>query len=162
MPTEIRQTPAASPAAVDCAVKPQPSPGAATAHGFPVIFFDGVCGLCNKWIDFVMRHDRAEVFRFSPLQGETARDWLQMAPEESLNSVVLADASGVHRKTDAVWRILQRLGGIWRIAGALLRFVPPPVRNWGYDFVARHRYKWFGKKATCRLPSAAERARFLP
>ena len=98
----------------------------------------------------------------SPLQGETARDWLQIAPDESLNSVVLLDSQGIHRKTDAVWRMLAQLGGAWRIAGWLLRMIPRPVRNLGYDLVARHRYRWFGKKETCRLPTFGERARFLP
>lgn len=128
----------------------------------PVIFFDGVCGLCNHWIDFVLSRDRNRLFHFAPLQGETARDWLKMGPHEELSSVVLLDARGIHRKTDAVWRMLVQLGGVCRIAGRLLRLVPRPVRNWGYDFVARHRYRWFGKKESCRLPTPDERARFLP
>jgi predicted DCC family thiol-disulfide oxidoreductase YuxK len=127
-----------------------------------VIFFDGVCGLCNAWIDFVIARDSQGRFRFSPLQGTTARDWLQMTPETSLDSVTLVDAAGIHRKSEAVWRILVQLGGAWRPLGWLLRLVPYPLRNWGYDFVARRRYRWFGKKETCRLPTPAERARFLP
>jgi predicted DCC family thiol-disulfide oxidoreductase YuxK len=127
----------------------------------PVIFFDGVCGLCNAWVDFVVARDRQGRFRFSPLQGEAARDWLQMTPETSLDSVALVDAAGVHRKSDAVWRILAQLGGVWRPLAWLLRLMPRPVRDWGYDFVARRRYKWFGKKETCRLPTPAERERFL-
>jgi len=127
----------------------------------PVIFFDGVCGLCNAWIDFVIARDRQGRFRFSPLQGETARDWLQMTPDSPLDSVTLADATGIHRKSDAVWRILVLLGGVWRPAGWLLRLIPRPLRDWGYDFVARHRYRWFGKKESCRLPTPAERERFL-
>jgi predicted DCC family thiol-disulfide oxidoreductase YuxK len=128
----------------------------------PVIFFDGVCGLCNHWIDFILARDRKQQFRFSPLQGETARDCLGAVAAESLSSVVLRDATGTYRKTDAVWRMLTRLGGIWWCAGGLLRLVPQPIRNGGYDFVARHRYRWFGQKETCRLPTPAERARFLP
>jgi predicted DCC family thiol-disulfide oxidoreductase YuxK len=128
----------------------------------PVIFFDGVCGLCNAWVDFVVARDKQRRFHFSPLQGETARDWLQMTPDAPLDSVALADAEGIHRKSDAVWRILRQLGGVWRLAGWLLRLVPRAVRNWGYDLVARHRYHWFGKKESCRLPTPAERERFLP
>jgi predicted DCC family thiol-disulfide oxidoreductase YuxK len=128
----------------------------------PVIFFDGVCGLCNAWVDFVIARDGKGRFRFSPLQGATARDWLQMTPETSLDSVALVDVAGVHRKSDAVWRILVGLGGVWRPLGWLLRLIPLPVRNWGYDFVASHRYRWFGKKETCRLPSPTERQQFLP
>jgi len=135
---------------------------AAARNPLPVIFFDGVCGLCNHWVDFLVARDRKQVVHFAPLQGETARDWLKLAPDESLNSVVLFDARGIHRKSDAVWRMLVQLGGVWRIAGWLLRLVPRPIRNWGYDFVARHRYRWFGKKESCRLPTPDERARFLP
>ena len=128
----------------------------------PLVFFDGVCGLCNHSVDFLLARDRKRLFHFAPLQGETARDWLNLAPDESLNSVILFDARGIHRQTDAVWRMLVQLGGVWRIAGWLLRLVPRPIRNWGYDFVARHRYRWFGKKESCRLPTPDERARFLP
>lgn len=140
----------------------QPAPRPALTPGEPVIFFDGVCGLCNVWIDFVIARDHQQKFRFGALQGETAQDWLQIAPGASFDSVTLADRTGIHRKSDAVWRILMHLGGAWRILGWLLRLVPPPLRNWGYDFVARRRYRWFGKKETCRLPTPAERGRFLP
>jgi predicted DCC family thiol-disulfide oxidoreductase YuxK len=133
-----------------------------TALLLPVVFFDGVCGLCNHWVDFLLARDRDRHFHFSPLQGETARDWLKIGPEEALDSVVLIDARGIHRKTDAVWRMLLQLGGLWWIAGWLLRLVPRPIRNWGYDIVARHRYRWFGKKETCSLPTPDERERFLP
>lgn len=130
--------------------------------GHPVIFFDGVCGLCNRTVDFVIARDRARVFRFAPLQGETAQRLLQIAPDQPLNSMALVDGCGVHWRTDAVCRMLKELGGAWRVAGSLLRLVPRPIRNWGYDLVARNRYRWFGKKETCRLPMPEERALFLP
>lgn len=136
------------------------APSLAGSRG--VIFFDGVCGLCNRWVDFVMRRDPIAAFRFSPLQGETARDWLNIRPDEPLNSIVLVDAEGPHRKTDAIIRILRGVGGPWRVAALLLSLLPRPVRNLGYDLVAKNRYHWFGKKESCRLPSAAERERFLP
>jgi predicted DCC family thiol-disulfide oxidoreductase YuxK len=128
----------------------------------PVIFFDGVCGLCNAWIDFVIARDKKRVFCFGPLQGETASRWLNLPPEAGFDSVMLVDSTGAYRKSDAVWRILARLGGPWRLVAGLLRVIPRPIRNWGYDFVARHRYRWFGRKETCRLPSADERERFVP
>jgi predicted DCC family thiol-disulfide oxidoreductase YuxK len=130
--------------------------------GLPVIFFDGVCGLCNAWIDFVVARDKTRVFRFGPLQGETAREWLNLPPEAAFDSVMLVDSTGIYRKSEAVWRILARLPGPWRLMAGILRVIPGPIRNWGYDFVARHRYRWFGKKETCRLPSADERERFVP
>jgi len=140
----------------------QPPARPALAPGEPVIFFDGVCGLCNSWIDFIISRDRRRKFRFGPLQGETARDWLQLAPDASFDSVTLVDHTGIYRKSDAVSRILAYLGGGWRIIGCLLQFVPRLLRDWGYDFIARRRYRWFGKKESCRLPTPDERTRFLP
>ena len=139
-----------------------PVPTSAHSPEHPVIFFDGVCGLCNHSIDFVIARDRKQQFRFAPLQGETARESLGLAADESYSSVVLRDHTGTYRKTDAVWRMLVRLGGIWICAGWMLRLIPRPIRNWGYDFVARHRYRFFGQKESCRLPTPAERERFLP
>jgi predicted DCC family thiol-disulfide oxidoreductase YuxK len=127
-----------------------------------VIFFDGVCGLCNRFVDFVIRRDRQGVFRLAPLQGETARDRLAEADVRDLKTVVLVDASGTYRKSTAVLRVLGRLGMFWRIVAALLRVIPHPIRDLGYSWIAANRYAIFGKKETCRLPNAAERERFLP
>lgn len=139
------------------AIQPEP-PGAAE----PVIFFDGVCGLCNRFIDFVISHDRAGAFRFAALQGETARERLPEADVRDLNTLVLCDELGVFRKSTAATRILVRLGGVWRVFGTILRIVPRPLRDAGYSLVARNRYALFGKKESCRMPTPAERARFLP
>lgn len=152
-----------NPPAVTAAMASSLAPRAIPAHNAgPVIFFDGVCGLCDAWISFVLARDRQQKFRFGALQGETAREWLQMGPDVVLDSVTLADATGIYRKSDAVWRILVILGGVWRVCGWLLRLVPRPIRNRGYDFIARHRYQWFEKKEACRLPTREERDRFLP
>jgi predicted DCC family thiol-disulfide oxidoreductase YuxK len=129
--------------------------------GGPVVFFDGLCGLCNRFVDFVLSRDRAGIFRFAPLQGDTAREYLNPADVLDLTTVVLLDEAGAHRKSEAVSRILQRMGGFWTFAGKLLRIVPRPLRDAGYSLVARNRYTIFGKKETCRLPTPAERSRFL-
>jgi predicted DCC family thiol-disulfide oxidoreductase YuxK len=136
---------------------PQAEPGSA-----PVVFFDGVCGLCNRFVDFVIARDAAGVFRFAPLQGETARDRLHEADVRKPKTVVLQDEQGVFRKSTAAVRIFMRLGGVWRILGGILWLVPRPLRDVGYSLVARYRYAVFGKKETCRMPTPAERARFLP
>jgi predicted DCC family thiol-disulfide oxidoreductase YuxK len=130
--------------------------------GGPVLFFDGVCGLCNRFIDFVITRDRAAVFRFAPLQGETARDHLPETDVRVINTMVLRDEQGVFRKSTAAVRVLIRLGGAWRILGGALWLVPRPLRDAAYSVVARYRYAIFGKKETCRMPTPAERARFLP
>ena len=128
----------------------------------PIIFFDGVCGLCNVSVDCVLRWDRRGVFRFAPLQGETAQRLLTAADTQELSSVAVRIEGRIYRKSAAVVRILWQLGTMSRIGGTLLWLIPKPIRDWGYGVVARNRYRWFGKKETCRLPTAQERARFLP
>ena len=128
----------------------------------PIIFFDGVCGLCNWFVDFVLPRDRRQTFRFAPLQGETAREYLSADEISALKTVVLVDESGAYRQSTAVLRVLRRLGGVWPLVGGVLRLIPPPLRDVGYRLVARNRYRIFGKKEACRMPMPDERARFLP
>jgi predicted DCC family thiol-disulfide oxidoreductase YuxK len=162
MTVEPKSTPAPVVPTGDPSAGSQPDPRPNVSPGEAVIFFDGVCGLCNAWIDFVIVRDKRRRFRYGALQGETARDWLQLPPDAAFDSVTLADHTGVYRKSDAVWRILAELRGAWPIVGYVLRLFPRPLRNWGYDLIARRRYRWFGKKETCRIPTPDERSRFLP
>lgn len=127
-----------------------------------IVFFDGVCGFCNASVDFVLSRDRQEKFRFAPLQGETARQLLAAADTQNLHTLVLWVDGSTYRRTAAVVRILWHLGWSWRILGALLWLIPWPLRDVGYVLVARNRYRLFGRKDTCRMPTPAERARFLP
>lgn len=135
---------------------------ASSAPTGPIVFFDGVCGLCNESVDRLVKWDRHAVFKLAPLQGETARQWLSPSDTQQLGSVVLIADGRTFRKSAAVVRILCRLGTFGRIAGVLLWLIPRPIRDLGYVIVARNRYRWFGKKETCRLPTAEERTRFLP
>lgn len=128
----------------------------------PVVFFDGVCGLCNWSVDFLLRRDTGRRLWFAPLQGETARTWLGTRPDDDYSTIVLLDAGQRLDRSDAVARILRRIGGLWMIAGWLLWLIPRPIRNFGYRVVASNRYALFGKKAACRLPTPEERSRFLP
>ncbi len=130
-----------------------------TSH--PIIFFDGVCGLCNRSVDLLLRWDTKGLLRFAPLQGATARAMLPEEQVRDLDSLVLKDAKGIHRRSDAALLALEHLGGGWRTV-ALLRWIPRVLRDAVYGLVARHRYRWFGKRHSCRLPTAAERERFLP
>ena len=127
-----------------------------------VLFFDGVCGLCNRFVDFTLSHDRNARIRLAPLQGETARARLPATDVQSLDSVVLLDERGVHRRSTAVVRVLRQFSFAWRILAGLLWLIPRPLRDFGYKLVASNRYRMFGKKETCRMPSPSERARFLP
>jgi len=128
----------------------------------PILFFDGLCGLCNSSVDFVMKRDTRDVFRYAPLQGDTAAEHLAERDREDLDSVVLKTADGLYRHTSAVVRILWKLPGIWPFLGTLLWLIPRPIRNVGYRLVAKNRYRFFGKKETCRLPTPEEIGRLLP
>jgi predicted DCC family thiol-disulfide oxidoreductase YuxK len=127
-----------------------------------LLFFDGVCGLCSQSVDFVLARDSRQVFQFAPLQGETARQLLPSEFVNDLNSMVLLVQGRPFRKSSAVVRVLWQLGLCWRLLGTLLWLVPLPLRDIAYGFVARNRYRLFGKHDTCRMPTPAERARFLP
>jgi predicted DCC family thiol-disulfide oxidoreductase YuxK len=128
----------------------------------PVIFFDGVCGLCNRFVDFVLRRDPGGHFQFAPLQGKTAAERLAPADITDLKTVVVVDGNGTYRKSAAIIRVLRGLGGLWRLVGSLFWVVPRPIRDLGYSWIANNRYAIFGKRETCRMPSPGERARFLP
>jgi predicted DCC family thiol-disulfide oxidoreductase YuxK len=128
----------------------------------PIVFFDGVCGLCNRFVDFLLSHDRNGVFRVAPLQGETALARLSEMDVRDLKTVVVIDPAGTHRKSQAIIVVLKGLGGFWGFVARILSLVPRPLRDWGYGIVARYRYRLFGRKPTCRIPSATERLRFLP
>jgi len=125
-----------------------------------VVFFDGVCLLCNGFVDFLLARDREQLFQFAPLQGENAKALLPAEFHTDLNTVVLWSQGQVFTRSDAVLMVLSQLGGIWwftRVGWA----VPQFLRDLVYRLVASQRYSWFGKRETCRLPSPQERARFL-
>lgn len=129
--------------------------------GEAVVYFDGVCNLCNRFVDFLVRHDRKRRYRFASLQGETARRRLPHgltgpAPE----TVVLESGGKLRFRSDAAIAIIAGLGSGWRVFGAL-RVVPRPLRDWVYEWIARNRFKWFGKRATCRVPTFEERSLFF-
>jgi len=136
--------------------------GGQRAVEHPIVFFDGVCHLCNRAVDFLLRADRRGVLRFASIQGETARAVLPpLAGQPEGWAMFYADETGVYQASDAALRICGRLGGAWALLRVLV-LVPRPLRDALYRFVARNRYRWFGRRDTCRLPAAEERARFLP
>ena len=127
----------------------------------PIVFFDGVCGLCNSSVDFIQAEDHRRVFKFAPLQGDTARRMLATDKLADLKSMVYVDEHGQYERSSAILRIGTRLGNIWSVAW-LGFLIPERLRNALYDFIARNRYRWFGQKEACRIPTAEERAYFLP
>lgn len=126
-----------------------------------IVLFDGVCGLCNGFINFLIKRDRNLNLRFAPLQGETAKQYVDAEFISTPGTVVLVEDGQIYTKSEAILRILLRVGGVWKFAFFLF-IIPSFLRNIVYDFIAKHRYKWFGKYETCRLPTAEERKHFLP
>lgn len=125
-----------------------------------IVFFDGMCNLCNHSVDLLLRLDRQKSLFFAPLQGSTATKLLADLQIVELNSMVFYTYSQSYEGSSAILRCLLAIGGFWKIAYLGL-LVPPFLRNFFYYWVARHRYFWFGQKSTCRLPTPEEQARFL-
>jgi predicted DCC family thiol-disulfide oxidoreductase YuxK len=127
----------------------------------PIIFFDGICHLCNAFVDKVTQLDHKSQFQFAPLQGETAKKSLTLEERTQLETIILFENEHKYLRSDAVLRILTRLGGFYRIF-TLGYLLPRFLRDSFYAWMARHRYAWFGQREFCRLPQPHEKERFLP
>lgn len=129
--------------------------------GTAVILFDGVCNFCNGAVQFIIKRDRKAYFRFASLQSDVGKRLLADHPElQGIDSIVLMEAGKCYIESAAALRIARHLDGLWR-AAALLHAVPQGFRDPLYRFVARHRYRWFGKAPSCIIPTAEMRDRFL-
>ncbi len=126
-----------------------------------IVFFDGVCGLCNHSVNWLLARDPEHRLRFAPLQGITAAMMVSPELRERLDTLVFVRDRQTYVRTAAVTRILISLGGRWRLVGGLMWAIPFPIRDLGYRLVSRLRYRLFGKHDSCRLPTPAERAVFL-
>jgi predicted DCC family thiol-disulfide oxidoreductase YuxK len=131
-----------------------------------IIFFDGVCGLCNRTIDFVLREDHERLFLYSPLQGEMFRSIKRDYPETQNTDSIFVLRRGPEKemllqKSDALIYIADNLPR-YRWLAAIGRMLPAPIRDSMYRVIASTRYQIWGKRDSCRLPTAEERARFLP
>ncbi len=131
----------------------------------PILLYDGVCGLCNRFVQFVLKHDAAAQFYFASLQSDYASRILQQHALDSqdLDTVYVVEAPGTQPKSrsDAVISILRTMGGFWSAIATVLRVFPKPVRDWGYNLLARNRYRIFGKYESCSLPEKKYQDRFL-
>ena len=129
-----------------------------------IVLFDGVCNLCNGSVLFIIDRDGSAYFRFAALQSEAARRVLaglgRTPRDGDPESIILVEGDRMYEQSSAALRIVRRLRGAWKLLYAFV-IVPRPLRDVVYRFVARHRYRWFGRTSECRVPTPELRERFL-
>jgi predicted DCC family thiol-disulfide oxidoreductase YuxK len=136
--------------------------------GFPaadrheIVLFDGVCNFCEASVNFIIKHDRKARFRFAPLQSEVGAEIQRRynLDPSALDTLVLVERGKLYTKSTAALRVARRLSGVYPLFYAMI-VVPPFVRDFLYDWFARRRYRWFGRKDECMAPTADMRERFL-
>ena len=128
----------------------------------PIILFDGVCNFCNRTVNIILKYDQDLHFQFAASQSQAGINILQhyKLDQKASASVILIANEKVYTKTDAVIQIATHLKG-WPRLFRLIQFIPKPIRDFGYDLVAKNRYALFGKMETCRIPDESTRHRFL-
>jgi predicted DCC family thiol-disulfide oxidoreductase YuxK len=128
----------------------------------PIILFDGVCNFCNFWVNLILKYDKEKKFRFASIQSDFAKKFLEENKITTLgiDSIVLIIEGKVFLKSSAVVQIAKNLSGILKLL-YYSKFIPISFRDSIYDFVARNRYKWFGRREVCRVPAEEEKTRFL-
>ena len=127
-----------------------------------VVIFDGVCNLCNASVDFLIRKDKANRFFFTANQNEAGKILLQDQGKEvdDVSTIYFWDGKQLHDRSDAALQIARRLPFPWKLAWGFI-IIPRFLRDHIYKWIAKNRYRWFGKKESCRLPTPEERARFI-
>jgi predicted DCC family thiol-disulfide oxidoreductase YuxK len=128
----------------------------------PVILFDGVCNLCNRAVQFVIRHDRKKIFLFATLQGNEGQKLSQQyqLPMNNWNSFVLIENGKIYTCSTAALKVARNLNGLFKLAYAFM-IIPKFIRDGIYKWVSNNRYKWFGKRTECMMPTPELKARFL-
>ena len=134
----------------------------------PIVFYDGVCGLCNRLVQFLLKHDREGRLRFASLQSDLAAKVLGRHgfDPKDLDTVHVVENydqpdERVLQRSDAILRAGRELGGFWSASSSIGKVVPRPLRDFVYRLVATNRYRMFGKFDTCMLPDPSQRSRFL-
>jgi len=127
-----------------------------------IIFFDGVCNLCNGAVLFIIKRDKKNTFQFASLQSDFARAQLQKhhIDASALQSIILKSGDRVFTKSTAALRIAKKLSGLWPLLYGLI-VVPTFIRDGVYNVIAKNRYRWFGKREVCMVPTPELKARFL-
>ena len=127
-----------------------------------IILFDGVCNFCNTSVNFIIDRDYKNRFKFAALQSDAGRKLLKQfkLDTENLKTIILIESGKYYTKTTAALRIAKHLKGFWKLTYVFL-IIPPFIRNIVYNIIVKYRYKWFGKKDACRIPSLEEKEKFL-
>lgn len=128
----------------------------------PVLLFDGYCNLCSGSVIFIIKREKRDIFRFASLQSEFAKDLLSKlnSGENIPDSIVLVEANEVYYKSKAALKVARRLKFPWPLLYIFI-VIPPFIRDWLYDFIAKRRYRWFGKKQQCFVPQKDIQHKFL-
>lgn len=128
----------------------------------PILLFDGICNLCNGAVQWIIERDPEGLFRFASLQSEAGQALLRQhgLSTTAIDTVVLIDRGRVYTRSDAALRAAHHLGGAWKLL-TVFTYLPRTFRNTVYDWIARNRYRWFGQREQCMIPTPELKARFL-
>ena len=127
-----------------------------------IVLFDGVCNFCNSSVNFIIDHDKNNRFKFAALQTEAGQELLKKfdLPTKNFDSFILVDGDKCYKKSSAALRVVKEFPGLWKLLYAFI-IIPPFVRNIFYNIISKNRYKWFGKRDECRMPTPELREKFL-
>ena len=128
-----------------------------------LVLFDGVCNLCNASVKYIIKHDKKDVFRFTALQSEVGQMLIEKFNIDTVNTdsiILYSEKKGIYYKSTAALKIASYLGFPLNFLVIFL-VIPPFIRNWVYDYIAKNRYKWYGKRETCIIPTPELRKKFI-
>ena len=128
-----------------------------------IILFDGLCNLCDSAVQFIIKHDKKDVFRFVSLQSDIGKEisnYLGMNSEELNSIIVYQPGYAYYYKSEAVFEIAKELGGIYSLI-TIFSILPSSITDSIYDYIAENRYKWYGKKESCMIPTPSLKSKFL-
>ena len=127
-----------------------------------IVLFDGVCNFCNFWVNFLLDRDKKDRFRFTPLQSETGEKLLKKfnLSTNDFDTFVVIDGDKFYVRSTAALMVAKNLSGLWKIFYAFI-LIPKPIRDFLYNLIAKNRYKLFGKREACRIPTPEERSKFI-
>jgi predicted DCC family thiol-disulfide oxidoreductase YuxK len=131
-------------------------------RGYDIILFDGICNLCNSSVNFIIRHDKGNKFKFAALQSDIGNELVEKFSIDSkkTDSIILIKNEKYFIKSSAALRIARGLSGAYPLLFAFM-IIPPFIRNLVYDYIARNRYKWYGKRESCMIPTQELKDKFL-